>query len=336
MKVFQWIKKLLLCVVIFGVFSAGIDYLRMISGDVPIFNIRRYNSKTHIQTFRGLFYVAERKISASENESLVDSSEMNFKVLFFDLNVPRQFKEMVFDYTISTQVKEKCTEPSELYFANKEIKVYTVCFDEIQILTDEKTESLLSYLSKDISIIDDIQNRIAYTGLYQDNSTMKFESFDDTFTNQGISMYVCNQENINDVYIGPKGMQFQEDFCTYKLDDFFFLYEVLDDTPDGLEPVKDEEGNIIPEVFYEDEIYRYEFSLPKSNYIYIVDPAVRGREEIRYPLKDILSRNIVTMEDLKSRGLQFNQIDKEKEKEELQKKAEEEEKKRLAEEKKKQ
>ncbi len=317
MKVLNFIKKLLLFVVLFGCFTAGIDYLRMKSGDVPLFNIRRYDSSSHIQTFRGLFYVAERKVKTSENESLVDSSDMKFKILVFDVEVPRQFKEQVFEYTVSTQERESCFGPSELYFADKNIKVYTFCLEDIKLVSRDESNTLLHYLEKDDSIMEDLNSKLGYTGLYLDGTTMMFTSYEDAFTNHGLSVYQCNLPNINDVYIGPKDMLFHEDFCTYKLDDFHFMFEVSDETPEGLEKVVDAEGNVIPEVFFEDEIYRYEFDLPKSSYIYIVDPAVRGREEYRYPLKDILSMNIVTMDELERKGLKFNRIDKEKEKQAL-------------------
>ncbi len=327
MSILNAIKRFLIFVILVGFFTAGIDYIRMIGGDVPLFNLRSYDSKTHIQTFRGLFYIAERKISASEEESLVDSSEIRYKILIFDLNVPRQFKELVFDYTVETQERESCFGPAELYFANKNIKVYLFCLDDIQLVSQGKKNSLLSYLEKDDTILDDLDTRLGYTGLYLDGVTMKFESMNDSFANPGLAMYRCNYPNINDVYIGPKEMQFHEDFCTFKLDDFHFMFEVSDETPEGLEPVLDEEGNPIPEVFYEDEVYRYEFDVVKSPYVYIVDPAVRGKEEQRYLLKDILAMNILSMDELEKKGLQFNKIDKEKEAEEIRRKAEEEAKK---------
>ena len=59
------IKNLLVIVIVLGFLTAGVDYARMNAGDAPIFNIKSYDQTTNIQTYRGLFYVAERKVKAS-------------------------------------------------------------------------------------------------------------------------------------------------------------------------------------------------------------------------------------------------------------------------------
>ena len=81
------IKNVLVIIIMLGFLSAGIDYVRMNSGDVPIFNISSYDQTSNIETFRGLFYIAQRKVKASVNEPLVDSSDMQYKILIFDLNL---------------------------------------------------------------------------------------------------------------------------------------------------------------------------------------------------------------------------------------------------------
>ena len=46
-------------------------------------------------------------------------------------------------------------------------------------------------------------------------------------SNSGLTMYRCNKQNINDVYFAPAGVSMQQDFCTYKDDDFKFIFEIL-------------------------------------------------------------------------------------------------------------
>jgi len=313
-----------LIVVLAGGITTGIDYLRMTSGEVPIFNIQKYDEKSRVQTFRGIFYKATRKVTVSTTESLRDSSEIEFSFLIFQLNVPRQFKELKQEFQIETKEINSCTEGAKLYFANKDIKVYTYCLEDINISMNSKKKSLLNYLEKDISILDDIDAKLVYLGLYQDQSTLMFRS-DDDLANYGLSMYRCHKTNMNDVYIGPKDMKFQNDFCTVKDDDFKWMAELVEeDAPEGQVLPTNPDGTPIKEVIYEDDTYRYELDEVKSNRIFLVTPAVRGFTERKYPLKTVISSGMLTIDELADKGLKFNKIDKKQEAEELVQKTAEE------------
>lgn len=324
------IIKVLVVFALVGILSSIIDYFKMKSGNVPVFNLRKYDNVSKVQTFRGIFYKAERKVTASENESLDDSSEISFSFLFFNLDVPKQFKTVELPYTIETKEISQCNERSKLYYADKDIKVYTYCLDEINVNRNNKKIKLFDYLKKDNDIINDIDSKLSYLGLYEDQSTLMFEAIDG-FTNNGLTMFRCHEVHINDVYIGPANTKFQDDFCTYKEDDFSFMYylkeEPIDESPDNSNVAVDEKK----EVIYEDENYRYEFDETKSDRIFVITPAVRGAEEKRYPIKQVIQNKMLTMEELAAKGLKFNKIDKKKEQEELLKKKAEEEAKKKAE-----
>lgn len=311
---FTTITKMLIIFVVFGFLTAAIDYFRMKSGENPLINIKKYNEKTKIQTFRGIFYKAERKVTSSDKESLTESSGIKFSILVFELAVPRQFKEIKSTYSINTKEIENCQEPAKLYYADKSIKVYTYCLEDIKLTKNNKEEVLEKYLKKSTTIIDELDAELSYLGLYSDRTTLMFKDTNNIAKN-GLTMYRCNRPNINDVYIGPEGTTFQPDFCTYKDDDFKFMYTIEEEP----QTVADETLKQ-KEVIYEDEQYRYEFDEIKSNRIFIVTPAVRGKEEIRYPLMDIIHGNVLTLDELASKGLKFNKIDKIKEQEELIKK----------------
>lgn len=318
---FKTVTKLLIIFAIFGFLTAMIDYLRMKSGEVPVINISKYNDKSRIQTYRGIFYKAERKVTVSVNEPLTDSSNMNFSILIFKLDVPRQFKELKSVYSLNTKEVENCQEPAKLYYADKDVKVYTYCLEDIKLTKDDKEETLLSYLAKDNTIIDEIDSELSYLGLHTDQSTLIFND-QNNISKTGLTMYKCNRPNINDVYIGPESMIFQSDFCTYKDDDFKFISTVVEEEKTTANTEEKQK-----EVIYEDEQYRYEFDEVKSDRIFIVTPAVRGKEEMRYPLRDIINGNVLTLEELAAKGLKYNKIDKIKEQEELLKKQQQEEQK---------
>lgn len=305
------IKNVLVIIIMLGFLSAGIDYVRMNSGDVPIFNISSYDQTSNIETFRGLFYIAQRKVKASVNEPLVDSSDMQYKILIFDLKVPRKFNSTD-TFTLETKVIDNCHDRSVLYFANTKIKVYTYCLESINITDGGKTKDLLSYLEKDHKIIDDIDNKLDFTGIYKDKTTLMFQAKNDEFTNNGLTMYRCNKEYINDVYLAPNDTPFMSEFCTLKDDDFKFVFEI-EDKSEKPEPELDEEGKekeIPKETFYSDEEYDYVFDYSKSDQIYIINPAIRGRAERRYKLKEILDKKMLTIEELEKKGLKFEKVKK--------------------------
>ena len=294
------IKNVLIIIILLGFLTAGVDYVRMNSGDVPIFNISSYNQTSNIETCRGLFYVDERKVKASTNEPLVDSTDMQYKILVFDLNVPRKFNTED-TFTLETAVTSNCQEKSKLYYADLKIKVYTYCLDSISIKDGNETRNLYSYLEENHKIIEDIDNKLAFTGVYKDNTTLMFEDRNDSFTNNGLTMYRCNKTNIKDVYFAPDNTGFRSEFCTYKDDDFKFVFEI-EDKSEKPEIELDEEGNeleIPTETFYSDDKYDYVFDYIKSDKITIIDPAIRGKSEKRYSLKEVLDKKMLTIYYLK-------------------------------------
>ena len=192
---YKLIKKLLFLFVLLGALSTGIDYARITAGETPVFNKKSYNSKTHVERFRGLFYIAERKVKSSVNEPLVDSSDIKFKVLTFKIDVPRQFKEQTFEFSLETKNEETC-QASKLIYADRAIKIYTYCLEEVNVIDNStnKKDTLVNYLKNDYTIIDDIDSKLIFLGTKADNtqgsngSILRFKSEDDSFTNNGLEL----------------------------------------------------------------------------------------------------------------------------------------------------
>ena len=313
------VLKVFVCIILvifsIGLLTAFIDYNRVYGGDSPIFSIKKIDKEKKIETYNGLFYVVERRFRSNLNEPFYESLDLSFKLLFINLNVPKSFREETLEYVLETKQLEEC-DSSVLYYADLDIKVYTYCIDEITLKdpVNEKTTSLFDYLSKDKSIISDIIGKISYTGLYSDDSTKKFISNDNNFAPNGISMFICNKENINDVYIAKEGTEMQKDFCTYKDDDLKFLFEIVEEEKEEevVNNNPDEKEEVKPEKFYEDENYIYQFSEPKLDRIFITTPFVRGKEETKTPLATILQNKLLTIDELEEKGLSFEKINKDK------------------------
>ena len=174
------IRNLLIIVILFGVGTAGADYARMTTGNVPLFNISSYQSKERIQSYRGLFYQGSRRVTVSPDEPLVDSSDITFTVLFWDINVPRSYKEVQEEFTVETKESTECGQ-SKLVYADLNIKVYTYCLDEINIVKSDKTVSLFDYMTEHPDLVEDIDYHMGYMGLLNDNKTLLLKDRDDNF-----------------------------------------------------------------------------------------------------------------------------------------------------------
>ena len=305
-SILKLIRNTIIFVILFGSVTAFIDYTRMLSGTEPIFNISTYDSKNHVENYRGLFYQASRKTKVNNKESLTDSSEISFFVLTKKLNVPSQFNEGKLDYTIKPVASESCDGVSKLYYADTNIKIYSYCFDSFSIILngDNKEEDFTKYLKEDKDFYEDFIQKMTFTGMYDDKTTEKYKSMDD-FSSINIKMYKCNNTGINDLYIVPEGTNFMSDFCTYKDDDFKFIStieEEKNDSESGDEKTK--------EVFYEDDKFYYEFDESKKDRIFLVSPAVRLTPERKYNLVDVLNNKILTIDELEEKGLKFNKVEK--------------------------
>ena len=331
--VLETIKEIIIVMILLGVATAFIDYSRMSGGKVPIFNVNHYNANTRIQTFRGMFYKATRKVHISEEEPLIDSTNMKYNIdLYFyqyELHVPVEFQKEKFEFVLLTQPTINCQSSSTLYYADENAKFYTYCLDSVKLkeLGDSKSKDLIEYLKKDGLIVEDIVMNMSYVGLAEDGTTQKFRTLDDSFVSNGLTMYRCHKLYIDDIYIAPANTPMQSDFCTYKDDDFEWLWKVEQEDVGELT----EEENT-PYAFYEDEINRYEFSNQKIiDHTFISRGNIRGRNKIQIPLREILNTNRYSLEELTNRGLKYNTINKEEERirleEEERKKKEEEEKK---------
>ena len=111
-----------------------------------------------------------------------------------------------------------------MLYADRAIKIYTYCLDEINIIDNstKKRDTLLNYLYNDYTIIDDIDSKLMFLGTVRDNTQdstgtiLRFKSDEDKFTNEGLVVYRCNKLYVNDVYIAPKDTEIKDDFCKLK------------------------------------------------------------------------------------------------------------------------
>ena len=301
-EIFKTIYKVALLLVIVGALTTGIDYTRISSGELPLFSVHFYKVSTKKQTFQGVFYKATRKVRNDPNEPLIESSNIKFKLLNkYPVDIPTEYKNVSIDYAIETKEVENCMEQSKLYYADENVKVYTYCIESFKVTADNKKEELISMLKENPDLIDEIDSKMGFVGIHYNGTTQMYKSYPDEYTNSGLAMFKCNNNGITDIYFGPRNMQMQQDFCTYKNDDFKFIYKVEELEHQKIEQV---------ETFWEDQENYYQFSETKSDYVIIKIPAVRGRQEQTIQLKYALYNGLVTIDELKEKGLEFNTVSK--------------------------
>ncbi len=217
----NFVFKFLIYVVIIGILTGGIDYLRIKSNQLPLFAIRSYDAKTKTQTFRGFFYKTTRIISISQDEDISASKDIQYLVLTFKIpiNVPRETP--INEFTIETVETKECSNPSQLYYYDDtNFKIYTYCLDTINIVKDDKKTSLDKYILKDKDVVVKLLNKLYVTREFSNSLTLQYEDKPSMkFTNNGLSVISCKTSTgNNNIYIGPKNMLYQSDFCTDKED----------------------------------------------------------------------------------------------------------------------
>ena len=291
------LKKIIILVILFiliGSITTFIDFKRINNNQKPVYTLDNYNSTSNREVFTGLIYRIERICSKSNYEQISDSKSIKFKLLGQELKLKDVLKPKE-NLKIKTDEKIKCTN-SELIYADKDIKVYKYCLDDITINAYGKDYKIDKYLKN--NNYKQILKNLRFDAISNDKSSLEYIDANN-ISNNGIKAIECRINNVTDIYFGPKSMLYQEDFCTNKDDDFNFMWTVVD---------KHEKDFVCPEkyekeVLYEDETNTYSFDCPMSDNIFVNTPAVRGKIETNTPIKQALDTHLVTIKDAIDRGL---------------------------------
>lgn len=304
------IKKLLLIIFIFTIIASVIDYLRITSNKLPIFTKVEYNNVTKTQYFKSIAYTLERTITISQDETLSLSEDIKYKIFFKEIYI--KIKEEKIDKTyLILKTKDNCKEDSELYYYNPETKqkVYTYCLSSIK-LKESKNEELNQSLKKSPEILETIFGKLTYEKTDSKNYNQFYnDNFFKEYTGTGITAIKCKN---NDIYFAEENIKIPNDFCTDKKDTFKYHFEIVDESNELTCPEQTPTCETQPEtcieleeVFYEDKNNKYILNCKKSHLISLITKTETGEIDQKYSLKDALNQQIVTIDDLKNKGLEF-------------------------------
>ena len=210
------IRNLLIIVMIFGVVTAVVDYYRLTIGEKPVFCLDSYDYNTNKETFRGIFYIADRDINHSTSERLEMSYNIRYRFLIKELKITIPHPKVTSDYVLFVKKSLDCPLPARLYVDGEDKKIYIDCIDSIKYKDkkNKKYKSLDEVLKDKPKLIDDIINKLTLVGVGSDRTTEKYEALDDTFVNQHLYVYKCNN-NVKDIYITMNPIQ-EKNYCTIK------------------------------------------------------------------------------------------------------------------------
>ena len=218
MGLLKKIRNLLFLFVIIAAGTAYWDYYQMRQGNYPIFCKDSYVAKTKIETCRGIFYIAERKVKQNTSERLELSKNIKYKVLnqTLKINLPRPKEKK--EFVLLVHPNNMCGS-STLYYEWDDHKLYLDCIASIRVKnTDEsKSQELNEALDSNPSLVEDILMNLSFMGKDIDGITERYAALDDQFSTKRIIAYRCHNGLVNDIYL-TLNPAMALDYCTLKND----------------------------------------------------------------------------------------------------------------------
>ena len=216
MEFFKKVRNFLMIFFLFCCGTAGYDYYRMTVGEIPIFCVKEYNEKTHIESYRGFFYTGERTVKWDRRETLNLSSNIKFVVLTKEIPITLERPLVKNDYVLYVTPSEDGN--SILYYETKEGKLYFNGISSIKVKKEKEKESveLKEALQKDKNLLDVLIDKIDFRGIVSDRKVEKYQTKEDSFVMGEFYVYRCHNET-NDIYIVQEEA-LKEDYCLLKND----------------------------------------------------------------------------------------------------------------------
>ena len=200
----KWLK------VVLGVggillFCFIIDMISIFTRNKPVFAVR--GSESNI--YEGLFY--DTYICSEYSVPQIKMKKEKFSCA--------EAVQLVEQYTYMIETVETvgCNQDKVLYISRENQNIYTYCLDSIKVREGDCLVDLKDYYQENNSIFEDLVNHLEVVDTYKDGGSKLYRDNDGTgLTNDGLSVIWCNTlEGNQDIYIGPKSMEYENGFCKY-------------------------------------------------------------------------------------------------------------------------
>ncbi len=203
MGIINKIRFLLWIFVFFGIITAYVDYNRMINGQVPVFCKVTYDEFQKLETFRGIFYVANRTVTRNPKERLAISSNIHYQFLNQDIHIKLKPVSKDHDFVLYVTPSLYCPDDLRVYHEFEDKKIYIDCIANIRVKYKEEKESryLNEILAEDSSVLNDILLNMSFTGIEDNKTTERYLVNDSSFTSNPFYLYKCHNGNNRDIYI---------------------------------------------------------------------------------------------------------------------------------------
>ena len=214
MEFLKKIKFLLWIVVFFGAITAYVDYNRLLDGDLPVFCKDVYDPSSRIETFRGIFYIAERQVKRDPNEALALSSEVQYRFLNQKISIQPKAVRSDHSFVLYVTPSESCPGEESLYQELEGKNIYFDCISSIRIknINEKDSKDLKDVLLEDSSVLDDLLLEMSFTGIEEDQSTERYVVEDSSFATHSFYLYRCHQEENHDIHISMNSEK--RDYCS--------------------------------------------------------------------------------------------------------------------------
>ena len=179
-----------------------IDLISIYTRNKPVFAIKEENY------YKGLFY--DTYICAEYSVPQIKLKGTKY-ICSENIEISKQYA-----YTIETIETKQCNNEKDLYISRENQNIYIYCLDSIKINANNKLIELKDYYNENNKVIEEIINTLDLVNNYKDGSSTLYQDSNSDFTNNGLSIIKCNTILGNqDIYIGPKTIEYENDFCEY-------------------------------------------------------------------------------------------------------------------------
>ncbi|MBR3210600.1 MAG: hypothetical protein IKF71_01525 [Bacilli bacterium] len=202
MRILNKIRLLLWILVFFGAATAYVDYQLMQRGELPVFCKVEYNQFHKKETFRGIFYVAERTIRRNPSERLSISSDIQYRFLNQVVNIRTKPVSRENEYVMYVTPSSDCPNDRHVYQELEGKKVFIECISSLKLknVKEKESKEFNEVLSEKPTFLNDLLMKMSFTGI-DEGGTERYVVKDPSFTTQTFYLYQCHNGSNRDVTI---------------------------------------------------------------------------------------------------------------------------------------